>query len=212
MYSRKFNKSIGIVGKKSKQKLEGSVDMPDPEAKVFVDHIFDLLTTLAKKPLGRMLLEEIEATKRAVIIFCDDASGAGSAAQPYPGTVENEMGRFVKIRQIPNIAVTALQKNDPSYLPPTMANYGALVHSALERSKMNRDMVAALCGISRDDLDLIELGMKQLPPEAYHRFALVLYDHLDVGSGCSVGLRVDLAQAQGDDTELIILAHELVCK
>jgi len=155
-------------------------------------------------------LGEIAASTRAVIIYCDDASGAGSAALPYPGTAKNEVGRFVKIRQIPANAITAVQKQDPEFLPPSMANYGALVHKALERSKMNRDMVAALCGISRDDLDAIELGLKQLPPESYHRFALIMYDFLDPGSGCSVGLRMDFEQAGGDDTELIILAHELV--
>ena len=38
-----------------------------------------------------------------------------------------------------------------------------------------------MMGIERSDLDDIELGLKQLPSEAYIRFAMFFYDHLDPG-------------------------------
>ncbi len=210
MYKRIYKSNIGIVSLKSKRRLEDATLLPDIEGKAFVDAMYSLLQQMASKPLGLELLDAIGRSGKPIIIYCDDKSGKGSAAIPYPGNATNETGRFIKLRQIPQVAVTALQKEDPSFLPPSMADYGALFHGTLERAKANRDMAAALLGITRSDLDDIELGLKQLPPEAYHRFAMAFYDHLDAGDGCSVGLRFDPDQAAGTDTDLIILGHELV--
>jgi hypothetical protein len=209
-YERKFGSTIRIVALKGKKKLEDATAMPDAEGTAFVDGVLAVLKRLDAKSLGKQLLGEIDASNQGVTIFCDDKSGQGSAALPYPATGENEIQRFVKIRQIPQVAVAAIQKANPGFVAPTMANYGALVHSALEKSKMNRDIVANLIGISRQDLDAIELGLKQLPAEAYHRFAMLLYDHLDPGHGCSVGLRFDPEQTTDEDPDHIILGHELV--
>lgn len=210
MYKRKFKSNIGIVALKSKRKLEEAVPLGDAEGKAFVDGMYHLLEELAKKPSGLALLDDIDRAMKPMIIYCDDASGKGSATIPYPGTGANEIGRFIKIRQIPQIAVTAIQKANPSFLPPSMQSYGALFHGTLQRANANRDIAASMMGIERTDLDDIELGLKQLPPEAYHRFAMFFYDYLDHGDGCSVGLRFDPDQAKATDTELIILGHELI--
>ncbi len=210
MYQRIFSSYIAIVALKSKGKLEQKTPMGEAEGKAFVDGVFHLLEELAAKPLGLALLDDIERAMKPVIIYCDDASGRGSVAIPYPGTMANEMGRFVKIRQIPDIAITAAKKQDPSFLPPSIKSYAALFHRTLETAKANRDIAAAIMGLERSDLDDIELGLKQLPSGAYIRFAMFFYDHLDPGDGCSVALRFDPDQSKGTDTDLIILGHELI--
>lgn len=210
MYKRIFSSYVAIVALKSKKTLDQKTPMGEAEGKAFVDGVYHLLEELAGKPLGLALLADIERAMKPVIIYCDDASGNGSAAIPYPGTMANEMGRFIKIRQIPDIAITAAKKQNPSFLPPSIKSYAALFHRTLETAKANRDIAAAMMGIERSDLDDIELGLKQLPSEAYIRFAMFFYDHLDPGDGCSVGLRFDPDQSKGTDTDLIILGHELI--
>jgi hypothetical protein len=106
--------------------------------------------------------------------------------------------------------LAAIQKKDPGYVPPSQAAFAALFHSAIERSKMNRDIIARLIGMTRDDLDSIERGQTPLLPEQYHRFATLLHDHLDPGKGCPVGLRFDPEQTTDDDPDYIMLGHELI--
>ena len=211
MYSRKFNTKIGIMALESKEQLAARVPMPDAEGKAFVDGIYSCLKTLYAKPLGHLLIDEIEAANKPVVIYCASKGHKGaSAATPYPPTLDNEMGRFVKLRQLPQPAIKAAQKQDPTFVPRDQAHYAAMVHSAIERSKMNRDIIARLCGMKREDLDGIELGRKAMLPEQYHRFAMVLYDHLDPGDGSVVGLRLDPEQTSDAEPDHIILAHELI--
>jgi hypothetical protein len=124
--------------------------------------------------------------------------------------VENEIQRFIKIRQIPAAAVQAMLKRNPSAITPSQQQYAALIHSTIERSKVDRNILANIMGIDRAKLDNIELGLEGMPGEAYHRFAMFLYPHLEPGSGSTVGLRIDPAQTGPDDPSEIILGHELV--
>lgn len=210
MYERNFGTNIRIFGKKSKRKYDDAQDMGNKEGKAFTDKVYVLLRDLAKRPVGRNLLEEIERTNKQVIIFCDDNSGLGSAALPYPGTASNEVKRFIKIRQIPDNALRQLQAENDQFVTPAMKNYAALIHRTLESAKANRKVAAVIMGISRSDLNDIERGRKALPKEAYHRFAMFFYDHLVAGEGCSVALRFAPDQASQNDPELIILGHELI--
>jgi hypothetical protein len=211
MYSRKFNTKIGIIALESKEQLAARVPMPDAEGKAFVDGIYACLQRLYAKPIGHILIDEIEAAQKPVVIYCASKDNKdGSAASPHPPTLDNEMARFVKLRQLPQPALKAAQKQDPTFVPRDQAHYAAMVHSAIERSKMNRDIIARLCGMKREDLDAIELGRRPMLPEQYHRFAMVLYDHLDPGDGSVVGLRIDPEQTTDAAPDHIILGHELI--
>ena len=211
MYQRKFHTQIGIVALESMEQLDARKAMPETAGRAFVDGIFEALSTLYSKPGGKLLLDEIEAAMKPVIIYCASVGNkGGSAASPYPATIDNEMQRFIQLRQLPAPALIFAQKHNPEFVPPSQAAYAALFHSTIESSKMNRDIIARLIGISREDLDSIELGLKPLSPEQYHRFAILLYDFLDRGKGCSVGLRMDSTQVTREDPYYILLGHELV--
>lgn len=219
MIERDWAPTIKVAGAKSKKKYEDAVALDDVAGRAFVDRICGLLDTLDSKPSGHALLDEIKATGKQVTIFLDDASGSGSAALPYPGTATNEYSRFVKLRQIPQAALTALRRADAAFISPTMQGYAALFHATVEhaigrvgRDEANRarNQAAVILGITRDEFDQIEAGAAPLKPEAYHRFAMYYYDHLVPGDGCTVGLRFDPTQAGVKDPELIILGHEMV--
>lgn len=210
MYERDFGTAIKIVAKKSKRKYEDATPLGDEEGKAFVDGLYHLLEELKSKPLGKSLLKAIERAGKQVIVFCDDKSGSGSAALPYPGTATNEVKRFIKLRQIPQNALVQLRKENSGVVTPAMANYAALFHHTLESANADRNIAAVIMGITRSDLDAIERGEIALTPEAYHRFAMFYYEHLDAGEGCAVGLRFDPEQEGPDDPEIIILGHELI--
>ena len=226
MPARKFKNQIEIVPKQSAKLYNEATDMERVAGQKFVDDIYEMLEELYKKPLGKSLLDKIEAAGKDVIIYknfhqravpaskgvaaISGVGAKGSAALPYPATAENEIKRFVKLRQIPTIAVTALKKNNSEYVPPDMVNYGAEFHKVLEASRMKRSIAAVLIGIKEEDLDEIEHGRKQLPEEAYGRFAMAFYQWLTPGEGCDVGLRFDNDQSTVDDPAFIILGHELV--
>jgi hypothetical protein len=209
MSERLFGTSIKIVSMKSKKLYEDAKPLGDEEGKAFVDGVYHLLEELKKKQLGKSLLRAIEKSKKTVIIYCDDGHN-GSAALPYPATMENELKRYIKLRQIPDNAFTKLQKEKPKAVKPAMATYAALFHHTLEAAKANRDVAAVVMGLTRADLDEVENGRMALPPEAYHRFAMFYYDFLDAGEGCDVGLRFDPDQPGPNDPEVICLGHELV--
>jgi hypothetical protein len=210
MYTRQFGFGIKIVAAKSKRLYDDAAPMSDTEGKAFVDAIWDLLDKLTDKTFGLNLISEIEAAQKEVIIFGDDNSGQGSAAMPYPANIPNVTNRFIKLRQIPDNVLKAWQKQNPRVVPPSMQSYAASFHATLEKAHANRDVAASVLGISRSDLDDIERGVKPLPPEAYHRFAMFFYDHLESGDGCSVALRFDRGQAGPNDPEVIMLGHELI--
>jgi hypothetical protein len=210
MYERTFGFCFKIVGAKSKKLYDDRVPMSDSEGKAFVDAIDGMFDKITDKPIGLDLISEIEKAQKQVIIYSDDNSGKGSAALPYPCTAQNETNRFVKLRQIPDVAAAALKKQNPGMVLPTLQNYAALVHSTIESAKANRDVAATVLGISRRDLDDVEYGRQPLKPEAYHRFAMYFYDHLEPGEGSTVALRFDRQQAGPDDPEFNILGHELI--
>lgn len=209
MAVRRYKANIKIVSKQGKGKYEDAQPMQDG-GQEFVDDVGTALWKLDRHPLGRSLLGEIERTNKKVVIFRDDNSGKGSAALPYPGTASNEVKRFIKIRQIPDNALVQLKKENDKFIPPAMKNYAALFHATLESAKANRKVAAVIMGISRAELNDIERGRRPLPKEAYHRFAMFFYDHLDPGEGCSVALRFDPNQVGPGDTLEVILGHELI--
>ena len=210
MVERVFKTQFKICSKQGYE-LGTAVEMPLPEARAFVDSIYDLLTELEKKPMGKKLIDEIEGAGKEVAIFNADP-GNGSAAKPYPGTVTNEMQRFVQLRQIPQAAVTKLKKENSRAVVPLAAHYAAEIHAVIEKSKANRTVLASILGLKAEQLAEVELGQRGLDDTQYQRFALFMYPHLTPGAGCTVSFRFEAAQALQDpnDSELIILAHELI--
>lgn len=211
MAEHQYNAAIKIISKIGPKDLDTAVEMSSAEGIAFVNRIKKLLDELTGLKLGRKLLQDVENAGKPVTIFCAKA-GTGSAASPFPGSVENEMKRFILLRQIPEKAVEKLRKQGYAGKIPEARFYAAEFTGALRRSRANLQVLMVLLGLTADDIIDIMLGDKALTANQYVRFALFMYPHLSRGEGCSVCYRFEEAQANPalNDTPLIILAHELI--
>jgi DNA-binding transcriptional regulator YiaG len=204
-------KSVFKIQPKVGTDLGTAADMEHSAGEAFLDSIENLLKELDTTTLGKQLISEVVAAGKDVIIF-NSTKDQGSAAKPYPGTVTNEMQRFVQLRQIPERALKKLKTENQQFVAPEAAFYAAEVHAVIEKSKVVRSVLAAILGLSIDQLDDVERGRRAFTDQQYHRFAMFMYPHLTPGAGCTVSYRFEAAQALQDpnDSELIIFAHELI--